>query len=64
MADRSTTSASPIPSVSRPGRIRILLVDDHMVIRMGLMTATSDTPDMEVVADVESGQEAVWWRAR
>jgi DNA-binding NarL/FixJ family response regulator len=59
MADRSTTSASPIPSVPRPGRIRILLVDDHMVIRMGLMTATSDTPDMEVVADVESGQEAV-----
>lgn len=40
-------------------KIRILLVDDHMVIRMGLMTATSDTPDMEVVADVESGQEAV-----
>ena len=39
-------------------KIRILLVDDHMVIRMGLMTATSDTPDMEVVADVESGQEA------
>lgn len=40
-------------------RIRILLVDDHMVIRMGLMTATSDTPDMEVVADVESGAEAI-----
>lgn len=40
-------------------KIRILLVDDHMVIRMGLMTATSDTPDMEVVADVESGAEAV-----
>ena len=40
-------------------KIRILLVDDHMVIRMGLMTATSDTPDMEVVADVEGGAEAV-----
>lgn len=30
-----------------------------MVIRMGLITATSDTEDMEVVADVESGQEAI-----
>jgi DNA-binding NarL/FixJ family response regulator len=41
------------------GKIRILLVDDHMVIRMGLMTAVGDTPDMEIVADVESGSEAV-----
>src|SRR4051794_2595950 len=40
-------------------KIRVLLVDDHMAIRMGLMTATSDTPDMEVVAAVEDGQEAV-----
>jgi DNA-binding NarL/FixJ family response regulator len=40
-------------------RTRILLVDDHMVIRMGLMTAASDTADMEVVAEAESGQEAL-----
>jgi DNA-binding NarL/FixJ family response regulator len=40
-------------------RIRILLVDDHMVMRMGLMTATSDQADMEVVADVENGNEAI-----
>lgn len=42
-----------------PNKIRILLVDDHMVIRMGLMTAASDAADMEVVADVDNGQEAV-----
>jgi DNA-binding NarL/FixJ family response regulator len=40
-------------------KIRILLVDDHMVIRMGLMTAASDAADMEVVADVDNGQEAI-----
>jgi DNA-binding NarL/FixJ family response regulator len=40
-------------------RIRILLVDDHMVIRMGLMTAASDAADMEVVAEVEGGHEAM-----
>ncbi len=42
-----------------PTRIRILLADDHMAIRMGLMTAIGDAPDMEVVADVEDGAEAV-----
>lgn len=40
-------------------KIRVLLVDDHMAIRMGLMTAINDALDMEVVADVEDGQEAM-----
>jgi DNA-binding NarL/FixJ family response regulator len=40
-------------------KIRILLVDDHAVMRMGLTTAAGDAPDMEVVADVENGQEAI-----
>ena len=30
-----------------------------MVIRMGLMTAVSDADDMEVVAEVDNGQEAL-----
>jgi DNA-binding NarL/FixJ family response regulator len=30
-----------------------------MVIRMGLMTAVSDADDMEVVAEVDNGQEAI-----
>lgn len=45
--------------LSIPTKIRILLVDDHMVIRMGLMTAVSDASDMEVVADVENGPDAI-----
>ncbi len=40
-------------------KIKILLVDDHMAIRMGLMTAINDALDMEVVGDVEDGQEAI-----
>lgn len=43
----------------RTDKIRILLVDDHMVMRMGLVTATSDEQDMEVVADVDNGVEAI-----
>ncbi len=45
-------------NVANP-KIRILLVDDHMAIRMGLRTAANDAQDMEVVADVEDGLEAI-----
>lgn len=44
---------------SRPDKIRILLADDHIVMRMGLMTATNGEPDMKVVANAENGQEAI-----
>ncbi len=40
-------------------KIRILLVDDHIVLRMGLVTATHGEPDMEVVAEAENGEEAI-----
>jgi len=40
-------------------KIKILLVDDHIVMRMGLVTATSGEPDMEVVAEANNGLEAV-----
>ncbi|PTY05548.1 DNA-binding response regulator [Opitutaceae bacterium EW11] len=43
----------------QPAKIRILLVDDHIVMRMGLATATNGEPDMKVVAEAENGVEAV-----
>jgi len=52
-----TTATPKLPAP--PKKIRILLVDDHAVIRMGLTTAASDAADMEVVAGVETGREAV-----
>jgi DNA-binding NarL/FixJ family response regulator len=45
------------PTTTR--KIRILLVDDHIVLRMGLATATSGEPDMEVVADADNGLDAI-----
>ena len=38
-------------------RIRILVVDDHILMRMGLVSALGNQADMEVVGEVEDGPE-------
>ncbi len=40
-------------------RIRVLLVDDHQVVRLGLKALLEDEPDMEVVGEAANGQQAV-----
>lgn len=40
-------------------RIRVLLVDDHEVVRLGLMTLINDQPQMEVVGEAGTTQEAL-----
>ena len=40
-------------------RRRILIADDHALVRMGLSTLLSTQPDMEVVAAAEDGDDAV-----
>jgi DNA-binding NarL/FixJ family response regulator len=42
-----------------PAKIKIMLVDDHVLMRMGLTFALNNQPDMEVVGEVEDGDEAV-----
>ncbi|HYG23974.1 MAG TPA: response regulator transcription factor [Verrucomicrobiae bacterium] len=39
--------------------IRVMLVEDHILIRMGLQTAAQIEPDIQVVAEVEDGESAV-----
>ena len=39
--------------------IRVLLVDDHTLFRKGLRTLLERMPDIEVVGDVSSGDEAL-----
>ena len=39
--------------------IRILIVDDHLVVRMGLRSMIDSQPDMKVVAEAANGNEAV-----
>lgn len=40
-------------------KIRILLADDHTIMRMGLATLLESEPDMCVVGEAENGQVAV-----
>jgi DNA-binding NarL/FixJ family response regulator len=40
-------------------KIRVLLVDDHALVRLGLMTLINDRPDMEVVGEASSASEAL-----
>ena len=40
-------------------KIRLMLVDDHEVIRVGLKTFLQTQPDFEVVAEAGNGEEAV-----
>jgi DNA-binding NarL/FixJ family response regulator len=40
-------------------KIRIVLVDDHEIVRLGLMTLLNDQPGMEVVGEASTAAEAV-----
>lgn len=39
--------------------IRILIVDDHAIVREGLCTLLSEEPDVEVVGEARDGKEAL-----
>jgi two-component system, NarL family, nitrate/nitrite response regulator NarL len=42
-----------------PNTIRILLADDHPLFREGVAHSLSSEPDFEIIAEAESGEEAV-----
>jgi DNA-binding NarL/FixJ family response regulator len=42
-----------------PKPIRILVVDDHFMVRLGLVGAISAEPDIEVVGEASNGAEAI-----
>jgi DNA-binding NarL/FixJ family response regulator len=40
-------------------KIRVLIVDDHYIVRMGLISVVDTEPDMEVVAEADDGDRAL-----
>jgi PAS domain S-box-containing protein len=67
----SVSEPSPAVPLSAPGRraragtsatgarIRVMLVDDHAVVREGLTRLLSQEPDIEIVGEAADGREAV-----
>jgi DNA-binding NarL/FixJ family response regulator len=41
-----------------PNRIRILLADDHLIVRVGLRSLIETQPDMTIIAEASSGEAA------
>ncbi len=41
------------------GRLRVLLADDHAIVRQGLVCLLNETPDIEVVGEASNGRDAV-----
>jgi signal transduction histidine kinase len=54
---RATALARPEPRL--PARVRVLIVDDHPVMREGLTLLLSRHPDMEVIGQAVNGQHAI-----
>lgn len=47
------------PETKSAKKIRLMLVEDHILMRMGLISATQIEPDMTVVAEVDDGRKVV-----
>jgi DNA-binding NarL/FixJ family response regulator len=48
-----------MPIQNPDSRIRILVVDDHILMRIGLTSSLNNQPDMQVIAEAEDGVQAI-----
>jgi len=48
-----------VPDLEKKGRLRVLIADDHPLVREALRQALDGEEDMEVVAEAADGEEAV-----
>ncbi|HKT34239.1 MAG TPA: PAS domain-containing protein [Nitrospira sp.] len=56
---RSSTQEAIMDVRARRGAIRVLLVDDHAMVRQGLRTLLGDYRDLTVVGEAANGDEAI-----
>ncbi len=53
------TASFLYPALNDKGSIRILIADDHALVRQGFVELLSNQPGMEIVAEASDGMEAV-----
>jgi len=58
-ATASQNSRAPRAPRARRGKIRVLVTDDHALVREGLASLLLPEPDIEVIGEACDGQEAV-----
>lgn len=56
---KATSATSADPAIAPPGRRRVLLVDDHAILRMGLRSLLELEPDLQIVAEAGGTDEAL-----
>ena len=61
---RHTHAGQPLPDAGRGENdtdttVRVLIVDDHVVVRQGIQALLATEPDIVVVGEAENGREAV-----
>ena len=39
--------------------IKVLVVDDHDLVRMGITRMLADSPDIEVIGEADNGETAI-----
>ncbi len=57
-SDQDRTGLPPVPTSTAKG-IRVLLVDDHAMMRQGLRSVLAAYPDVDVVGEASDGEEAL-----
>ena len=59
VASEPSSSGGPVAPASASPKIRVLLVDDHRMLRQGLRTIVNGHPRLEVVGEARDGLEAI-----
>jgi two-component system response regulator NreC len=59
LGDEQNALAEANADVSEKAKIRVLVVDDHTILRVGLRMMLNAQPDIEVVGEASDGNQAV-----
>ncbi|MGA6925207.1 MAG: response regulator, partial [Desulfosarcina sp.] len=59
MTDRKTNRPNESPGQTDMGRLRVVFVDDHPMMREGLIKMVATIPTIEVVGEASNGHEAI-----